>query len=98
MKPTTLKALAYDGDIPLGRMARSRVAQIAQVYRLLGFTINPLDMENLIYDPLASVKLAFTPQEKTWLAAHPKIVVGGETDWAPFDFVDGNGEYAGSGQ
>jgi len=33
--------------------------------------------------------------ERQWLATHKKIVVGGETDWAPFDFVDENGKYAG---
>ena len=51
----TLKKLAYDGDTPLGRITRGRVAQIAQVYRLLGFTINPLNMDGLLYEPLASV-------------------------------------------
>ena len=40
-------------------------------------------------------KIAFTDAEKEWLATHSKIVVGGETDWAPFDFVDETGKYAG---
>jgi PAS domain S-box-containing protein len=39
--------------------------------------------------------LALTDAERQWLATHKKIVVGGETDWAPFDFVDENGQYAG---
>ena len=39
--------------------------------------------------------IALTGAEKQWLATHKKIVVGGETDWAPFDFVDENGKYAG---
>jgi ABC-type amino acid transport substrate-binding protein len=40
-------------------------------------------------------KIALTDAEKEWLAAHSKIVVGGETDWAPFDFVDQTGKYVG---
>jgi len=40
-------------------------------------------------------KIVFTVAEKEWLAAHSKIVVGGETDWAPFDFVDRTGKYVG---
>ncbi|MBF0218564.1 MAG: transporter substrate-binding domain-containing protein [Gammaproteobacteria bacterium] len=32
---------------------------------------------------------------RDWIAEHPKIVVGGEMDWAPFDYVDERGEYAG---
>ncbi|MEW8000910.1 MAG: ABC transporter substrate binding protein [Candidatus Thiodiazotropha endolucinida] len=39
--------------------------------------------------------IRFTPDELAWLRAHDKIVVGGETDWAPFDFVDETGDYAG---
>ena len=38
---------------------------------------------------------ALTDEERQWLATHKKIVVGGETDWAPFDFVDETGAYAG---
>jgi PAS domain S-box-containing protein len=91
----TLKMLAYDGAIPLGRINRIRLEQIAQVYRLLGLTIKPLNLDDLFYDSAASVQLDLTPEEKSWLAAHRKIVVGGETDWAPFDFVDEDGKYAG---
>ena len=40
-------------------------------------------------------KIVFTDAEKEWLAAHSKIVVGGEKDYAPFDFVDQTGKYVG---
>ncbi|CAB1076771.1 hypothetical protein JY97_02685 [Alkalispirochaeta odontotermitis] len=39
--------------------------------------------------------IALTEAERQWLKTHQKIVVGGETDWAPFDFVDETGNYAG---
>ena len=39
--------------------------------------------------------IALTDAERQWLATHKKIVVGGELDWAPFDFVDETGAYAG---
>ncbi len=39
--------------------------------------------------------LRLTQEERSWLAAHPKIIVGGEMDWAPFDFVDKSGTYNG---
>ena len=41
------------------------------------------------------LQLRFTAEERAWLAEHRKIVVGGEVDWAPFDFVDKSGRYAG---
>ena len=42
---------------------------------------------------IQSVEL--TSEEQAWLASHQKIVVGGEMDWAPFDFVDEYGKYTG---
>ncbi|MGC9387120.1 MAG: transporter substrate-binding domain-containing protein [Hydrogenovibrio sp.] len=36
-----------------------------------------------------------TPQENQWLREHPVVQVAGETDWAPFDFVDAQGDYQG---
>ena len=86
----TLKKRAYDGDTPLGRITRGRVAQIAQVYRLLGFTINPLNMDGLLYEPVASVRINLTPEEQAWLDAHPVIKVSNEMDWPPFDFAIGS--------
>ncbi|WP_177428688.1 transporter substrate-binding domain-containing protein [Candidatus Venteria ishoeyi] len=45
--------------------------------------------------PAADAKLALTPEEKQWLAAHPVITMGGESDWPPFDFVNESGRYHG---
>jgi ABC-type amino acid transport substrate-binding protein len=39
--------------------------------------------------------ILFTSEELAWLREHDKIVVGVERDWAPFDFVDESGNYAG---
>ncbi len=37
----------------------------------------------------------FTNEELQWIKAHPSITVGGEEDWAPFDFVNSKGQYDG---
>jgi signal transduction histidine kinase/CheY-like chemotaxis protein len=39
--------------------------------------------------------LEFTPAEKAWLAAHPVIRVGAETNYAPYEFQDSRGHFAG---
>ncbi len=39
--------------------------------------------------------IELTSAEKTWIKRHPIIRVGGGPDWAPFDFVDDRGDYAG---
>lgn len=36
-----------------------------------------------------------TPEQRAWIAANPVVKVGGELDWAPFDFVNDSGEYDG---
>ena len=66
--------------------------------RLLVYLFISLLM-SLVYSPSLragdDLQLQFTAEEQAWLAEHPKIVVGGEVDWAPFDFVDKSGRYAG---
>ena len=37
--------------------------------------------------------LKLTKEEQDWIKNHPIINVGGEMDWAPFDFVDETGDY-----
>lgn len=36
-----------------------------------------------------------TPEEKKWLAAHPVIRVGAETNYAPYEFQDSRGHFVG---
>ena len=42
-----------------------------------------------------SNNITFTEKEKKWIKNHSVIKVGGEKDWAPFDFIDINGNYTG---
>ena len=70
----TLKTLAYDRETSLGLITRGRVEQIAQVYRLLGFTTKTLDMDNLLYDPKTSARIFLTPEEKSWISLAEKQI------------------------
>ncbi len=42
-----------------------------------------------------SDQLHLTDAEVAWIQAHPVVKVAGEPDWAPFDFVNLNGDYQG---
>jgi signal transduction histidine kinase/DNA-binding response OmpR family regulator len=42
---------------------------------------------------VASVE--FDPAELAWLAAHPVIRVGAETNYAPYEYIDSRGKFAG---
>ncbi len=45
--------------------------------------------------PAGAASIEFTPAEKAWLAAHPLIRVGAETNYAPYEFQDSRGHFAG---
>lgn len=53
------------------------------------------DTKNHLSGVRSTVFPALSVQEKKWIKQHPKLLVGAEPDWAPFDFVDANGRYSG---
>ncbi len=42
-----------------------------------------------------SKQIYLTPEEKQWLADHPSITVGIDPEFAPFEFIDKNGQHSG---
>ncbi len=45
----------------------------------------------------SSPKLSLTAEEQAWIKAHRTIRLGVDPAWPPFEYFDGNGEYAGLG-
>ncbi|MCF6324835.1 MAG: transporter substrate-binding domain-containing protein [Gammaproteobacteria bacterium] len=43
----------------------------------------------------ATTHIGLSNEEQAWLADHPLIRIGGESDWPPFDFVDEKGTHQG---
>ena len=43
----------------------------------------------------AERRISLTDEERNWLASHPKINLGIDPAWAPFEFADGDGTYSG---
>ena len=44
---------------------------------------------------IAAEKVVLTAAEQQWIQQHPHVLVGGESDWPPFDFVNKEGAYSG---
>lgn len=65
----------------------SKMRGIIQSY-LYGIPLDSFSKETLN-------KILLTPEEKSWIAAHPKIRIGVDPEFAPFEFIDKNGEYSG---
>ncbi|MDO9453619.1 MAG: transporter substrate-binding domain-containing protein [Stagnimonas sp.] len=45
--------------------------------------------------PEEIARLQLTAEQQAVLAAHPKLRLGVETDWAPIEFIDADGRYSG---
>ncbi|WP_161782406.1 EAL domain-containing protein [Methylobacter tundripaludum] len=81
--------------VPIGHTDTKRFQRIADTYRQLGL-INSIDhLEGFIYLQEKYSKLDFTPEEQAWLQAHPVVRVGIDRDFAPYEWIDANGNYVG---
>ncbi|MBF0287767.1 MAG: transporter substrate-binding domain-containing protein [SAR324 cluster bacterium] len=83
-----LKKLAHEKGVAFGTINKDRVLQIAQVYRLMGFTQSSGSLDNLIYQPDGHLGIGLTLEEEQFLSQHPTIRVHNESDWAPYNFFE----------
>ena len=65
----------------------AKISRISQAY-LSGIPIDFTSDTKQVY---------LTPEEESWIKAHPTISVGIDPEFAPFEFIDNNGEYSGFG-
>jgi two-component system, NarL family, sensor histidine kinase EvgS len=54
-----------------------------------------LEQKWLTYSPPVLNKLYLSTEEKAWLKQHPKLLLGYNPDFPPFDFSDNQGDYRG---
>lgn len=47
------------------------------------------------FEPSSDRTIALTEEEIEWIKNHPKVIIGGGYDWAPFDFTSKEGLYQG---
>ncbi|WP_432695185.1 response regulator [Marinobacterium sp. YM272] len=83
------------GDKPLLHSILTKgIASISQDERMeiLSAWLNP-GQELDAADPLSQLEL--NSEEQGWLLEHPIITFGSDPDWAPFEFIDAEGNYSG---
>jgi diguanylate cyclase (GGDEF)-like protein/PAS domain S-box-containing protein len=81
--------------VPIGHTDIKRFHRMADTYRQLGLVDSIDHLEGFVYGQQKPSKLNFTLAEKAWLQAHPVISVGIDRDFAPYEWVDGQGNYVG---
>lgn len=90
----TIKMIAPYG-VPLGHSDSKRFERIAQTYKELGLVQSIGNLNGFIYKQQNTASLQITTAEKEWLNAHPIIKVGIDPDFAPYEWLNENGDYVG---
>jgi PAS domain S-box-containing protein len=80
----------------IGQINRTKLTAIADSLVDLGLATPGYSLEGLVFDPQAmQAPLALSAAEKAFLAEHPRIQMGIDIDWAPFEYVNGAGTHQG---
>ncbi len=83
------------GTVAIGHTDLKRFQRIADTYRQLGLVSSTEHLAGFVYGQEQPSRLHFTPAEKAWLKAHPVIRLGVDRDFAPYEWIDANGNYVG---
>jgi diguanylate cyclase (GGDEF)-like protein/PAS domain S-box-containing protein len=89
------KKLILPDIIPLGTIHTERLRRIADIYARLDVAPQLTDkqLNRFIHHKPSSVTL--TEEEQQWLDTHPTIRVGIDRDFAPYEWIDEQGQYVG---
>jgi len=86
-----LKELAYKENSYLGEIDKNQLQRSYDIYKILGFTQEPLNTEKLIYD---AHKSYFTLQEQEYLKQKATLNFCTQPDLLPYSAIK-NGEFVG---
>lgn len=88
------KKLILPDIIPIGTIQPTRLRRIADIYTKLGATpsISDKSLSHFIHHKPATT---LSPEVRAWLDAHPVIRVGIDRDFAPYEWINDQGDYVG---
>jgi diguanylate cyclase (GGDEF)-like protein/PAS domain S-box-containing protein len=88
-----LKELAYYKTQNLGEINKHKIQRIYDIYSVMGYVHEPVDIDALVMDYDNSFASLLTPQEKEWIQEHPRVRYS-EVNWKPLSIID-NGKMTG---
>ena len=103
--PLSLEQLRYEAKeirklmmpdlLPIGQLEVSRLRRAANIYHRLGIApaLSDIRLENFIGDKNSFLKL--TTEEQAWLEQNPVIKLGIDREFAPYEWIDDDGQYVG---
>ncbi len=82
--------------IPLGLIEPNRLKMVADAYTASGLnnSLTENELNNFIYKSQRD-NLNLTDAERNWLISHPVIKIGVDQAFAPYEWIDSQGEYRG---
>jgi len=82
--------------IPLGQIQHARMKIVADAFAASGHNkpLSDAQLAAFIYAEKSN-SLNLTDSEKAFLAAHPVLRVGVDSDFAPYEWIDEHGQYVG---
>ena len=101
------EALVYEAEavenivlpqyIDLGTVDAERMKRIVETYQRLGLLSKDFLLEDFFYRDADEGKkgLNYTEEEEVWIHENPFITLGVDPNWAPFEFLSEDGDYAG---
>ena len=93
-----VEKLVDENTIELGDIDSKRIEYISQIYALMGFINKKEEVTDFIYKVKKSSQtkiLNLTDKEKEFIKTNPKIILGADQNWKPFDWKDKSGNHAG---
>ncbi|TRZ98127.1 MAG: PAS domain S-box protein, partial [Rhodocyclaceae bacterium] len=82
-------------SVPLGLLNADRLRRLASIYaeRKLAPPLSDRQLNRFVFT--SRPVLTLTEQERAWLKAHPVIRVGIDRDFAPYEWLNGEGNFVG---
>ncbi|NOR79893.1 MAG: transporter substrate-binding domain-containing protein [Methyloprofundus sp.] len=83
--------------IPLGTIDPVRLERIIDTYQQLKMIPNDFTLKGFVYQQADNLEhsLQLSEDEHLWIKRHPQVTIGVDPIWAPFEYIDEQGQYSG---
>ncbi|NOR68520.1 MAG: PAS domain S-box protein [Methylomarinum sp.] len=94
---TLLERFILPVHISLGAIDQIRMERIVDTYKQLKMIPMGFTLKGFIYQQSDNLEhsLQLSKEEQLWVKQHPKIIIGVDPAWAPFEFINEQGQYSG---
>ncbi len=81
----TLRKLAYKKGVSLGEIQASKLKQIYDIYKIMGYIKNDIDINEIIFKTRKNL-IHLNKNEKRWIKKHP-VITYSEVNWQPLSII-----------